>query len=49
MKLERFIVNIDAEGNLYAVNSGVVTITAKTPLGKKATLKVTVKKPVAPF
>ena len=39
------IVNIDADGNVYAVNSGTVTITAKTPLNKKATLKITVAKP----
>ncbi len=38
------IVNIDADGNVYAVNTGKVTITAKTPLGKKATLTVTVTK-----
>ncbi len=35
------IVNI-IDGKIYAVNNGTVTITAKTPLGKKATLKVTV-------
>ncbi len=38
------IVNIDADGNVYVVNTGKVTITAKTPLGKKATLTVTVTK-----
>lgn len=36
------IVTIDKDGNVYAVKKGVVTITAKTPTGKKATLKVTV-------
>lgn len=41
------VVNI-IDGKIYAVNSGTVTITAKTPLGKKATLKVTVEKPVVP-
>lgn len=36
------IVTIDQDGNVYPVKAGVVTITAKTPTGKKATLKVTV-------
>ena len=40
------IVSIDNDGNIHAINSGTVTITAKTPLNKKATLKVTVAKPV---
>lgn len=36
------IVTIDADGNVYAVKKGNVTITAKTPNGKKATLKIKV-------
>ena len=39
------IVNIDSDGTVHVINSGTVTITAKTPLNKKATLKVTVAKP----
>lgn len=37
------IVSVDKAGNVFAIKKGTVTITAKTPMGKKATLKVTVK------
>ena len=37
------IVSIDDNGNVYALKAGTVKITAKTPLGKKATLTVVVK------
>lgn len=37
------IVRVDDNGNVYALKAGKVTITAKTPLGKKATLTVVVK------
>lgn len=39
------IVSIDSDGTVHAINKGTVTITAKTPLGKKATLKVIVGLP----
>lgn len=37
------IVSIDKDGNVFALTKGKVTITAKTPMGKKATLTVTVE------
>lgn len=39
------IVTVDSDGTVHAINKGAVTITAKTPLGKKATLKVNVSMP----
>lgn len=36
------IVTIDDDGTVHAIKNGTVTITAKTPLGKKGTLKVIV-------
>lgn len=36
------VVRVDKDGNIYALKAGKATITAKTPLGKKATLKVEV-------
>ena len=39
------IVTIDNDGTVHAVGTGKVTITAKTPTGKKATLSVTVNLP----
>lgn len=37
------VVNIDADGTVHVINKGTVTITAKTPQGKKGTVKVVVK------
>ena len=37
------IVTVDADGTVHVLNKGTVTITAKTPQGKKGTLKVVVK------
>lgn len=37
------IVTIGSDGTVYGIKPGTVTITAKTPTNKKATLKVTVK------
>lgn len=37
------VVSIDADGTVHVINKGTVTITAKTPQGKKATVKVVVK------
>ena len=39
------IVTIDNDGTVHAINKGTVKITAKTPLGKKATLTVNVSLP----
>ena len=39
------IVTIDDDGTVHAINKGTVKITAKTPLGKKATLTVNVSLP----
>lgn len=36
------IITVDKDGNVYPIKKGTVTITAKTPTGKKATLKVNV-------
>lgn len=36
------IITVDKDGNVYPIKKGTVTITAKTPTGKKATLKVKV-------
>ena len=37
------IVTVEADGTVHVLNKGTVTITAKTPQGKKGTLKVVVK------
>ena len=37
------IVSIDKDGNVFGLKKGAVTITAKTPMGKKGTLKVNVQ------
>lgn len=39
------IVTVDEDGTVHAINKGTAVITAKTPLGKKATLKVVVDIP----
>ena len=41
------IVTIDSDGTVNPIKNGTVTITAKTPLGKKTTLKVVVSLPSA--
>lgn len=37
------IVTVTSDGKIYGIKKGTVTITAKTPMGKKGTLKVTVE------